>query len=171
MAPISRRRAGSAGGNTWPGRARSSARVWGSTAAKMVCARSYDEIPVVTPLPRASIETVNAVPRFRGVVGHHWSQFQLVKPLAGHGETDQTPCVGSHKIDHSGVIISAAIMRSPSFSRSSSSAMTIIRPDRSSLSDFSIAANSTAWATGQRSSPPDTRATSDETSRSTALGC
>src|ERR1700751_241424 len=36
----------------------------------------------------------------RGIVGHHWSQFQLVKPLAAHCETDQTPRVGSHKIDH-----------------------------------------------------------------------
>src|SRR3984957_19723327 len=61
-------------------------------------------------------------------------------------------------------------MRSPSFSRSSSSAITIMRPDRNSLSDFSISANFTAWATGQRSSPPDPRETSVATSRSTPLG-
>src|SRR5271154_1779963 len=35
-----------------------------------------------------------------GVVEHHWSQFQLVKPLAGHRETNQPPRVGSHEIDH-----------------------------------------------------------------------
>src|SRR6266550_6427487 len=74
------------------------------------------------------------------------------------------------KLMTSGVTISAAITRSPSFSRSSSSAMTIMRPARNSLSDFSISANFTAWATGRRSSPPDTRETSDETSRSIALG-
>src|SRR6266481_1317335 len=106
----------------------------------------------------------------RGVVEHHWSQFQLVKPLAGHCEAHQTPREGSHKIDH---------FRSDHLCRDHEVTfiltmliigMTIMRPDRNSLSDFSISANFTAWATGQRSSPPDTRETSDETSRSTALG-
>ena len=37
--------------------------------------------------------------KVRGVVEDHWSQLQLVKPLAGQCETNQTPGVGSHKID------------------------------------------------------------------------
>src|SRR3984893_10883837 len=136
----------------------------------MVCARSYDEIPVVTPLPRASIETVNAVPRFAvlwSTMGpnSNWSSrspviARQIKPRAWV----------AIKLITSGVTISAAITRSPSFSRSSSSAMTIMRPDRNSLSEFSISVNFVAWATRQRSSPPDTREISDETSRSTALG-
>ena len=48
-------------GKTWPGRCRSSGRVAGSTAVRMVAARSAAEMPVVT-LPRASMETVKAVP-------------------------------------------------------------------------------------------------------------
>src|SRR6202035_5969550 len=38
--------------------------------------------------------------KVRGVLEPHWSQFQLVKPLTGHCETNQTSRVGSHKIDH-----------------------------------------------------------------------
>ena len=49
-------------GNMWPGRARSCGRVFGSMATRTVSARSAAEMPVVTR-PRASIETVNAVPK------------------------------------------------------------------------------------------------------------
>ena len=48
-------------GNTCPGRARSSGRASSRTAVRMVCARSFALMPVVTP-SRASIETVKAVP-------------------------------------------------------------------------------------------------------------
>ena len=47
-------------GKTCPGWIRSSARALGSTATRIVWARSAAEIPVETPL-RASIETVKAV--------------------------------------------------------------------------------------------------------------
>ena len=46
---------------TWPGRSRSDGRVFASMATRTVSARSCAEIPVVTR-PRASIDTVNAVP-------------------------------------------------------------------------------------------------------------
>ncbi len=50
-------------GNMWPGRSRSDGRVFGSIAVRTVAARSAAEMPVVVR-PRASIETVNAVPKF-----------------------------------------------------------------------------------------------------------
>ena len=49
-------------GNMWPGRFRSEGRVAGSIAVSTVAARSAAEMPVVVR-PRASIETVNAVPK------------------------------------------------------------------------------------------------------------
>src|SRR5262249_9140895 len=48
-------------GKTCPGRARSSGQQFLSMAILIVCARSLAEIPVVTPCPLASIETVKAV--------------------------------------------------------------------------------------------------------------
>ena len=50
-------------GNMWPGRFRSEGFVAGSIAVSTVAARSAAEMPVVVR-PRASIETVNAVPKF-----------------------------------------------------------------------------------------------------------
>ena len=48
-------------GKTCPGRARSAGRVAGSIATWMVRARSYAEMPVLTP-SRASMASQNAVP-------------------------------------------------------------------------------------------------------------
>jgi len=45
-------------------------------------------MPLVTPLPLTSIDTVKAVPNcdvLRGVIG----KFQLIHPFAGHSQTDQ----------------------------------------------------------------------------------
>jgi hypothetical protein len=49
-------------GNMWPGRFRSDGFVVGSIAVNTVAARSAAEMPVVVR-PRASIDTVNAVPK------------------------------------------------------------------------------------------------------------
>src|SRR5450756_49286 len=116
-------------GNTCPGRARSDGRVAGSIAVLMVCERSYAEIPVVTP-SRASIASQNAVPYcdvFSLVMGpmRRWSSRSSVMAR----QTSPRPCLAM-KLIASGVTFSAASVRSPSFSRSSSSITTIIRPAR-----------------------------------------
>ena len=100
-------------------------------ATWMVCARSWAEIPVDTP-SRASMETVNAVPSgvsFRSVMGRSPSSSQR----SGERQRQMSPraCVAMKLID-SGVTNCAAIVRSPSFSRSASSTTTTNLPDRMS---------------------------------------
>src|SRR6266849_9057647 len=116
-------------GNMWPGLARSNGRVFGSIATLMVCARSCAEIPVVMP-SRASIASQKAVPYcevFSLVMGpmRRWSRRSSVMAR----QTRPRPC-RAMKLIASGVTLSAASVRSPSFSRSSSSITTIIRPAR-----------------------------------------
>src|ERR1700687_3264259 len=116
-------------GNTCPGRAKSDGRVAGSMAVRMVYERSYAEIPVVTP-SRASIASQKAVPYcdvFSLVMGpmRRWSSRSSVIAR----QTRPRPCLAM-KLIASGVTFSAASVRSPSFSRSSSSMTTIIRPAR-----------------------------------------
>src|SRR5271157_2529460 len=118
-------------GKTCPGRARSDGRDAGSIAVLMVCERSYAEIPVVTP-SRASIASQKAVPYcdvFSLVMGpmRKWSSRSSVMAR----QTRPRPCLAM-KLIASGVTFSAARVRSPSFSRSSSSITTIIRPARTS---------------------------------------
>ncbi len=64
----------------------------------MVAARSAAEMPVVV-LPRASIETVKAVPNGRGVVAHHRRQVELVAALLGERQADQPAAEAGHEID------------------------------------------------------------------------
>src|SRR5918993_3575496 len=126
-------------GKTWPGRARSCGRVLGSTAVRMVVARSAAEMPVVTPL-RASTETVKAVPRKEVlsatcIVRCSSSQRSSVSGM----QMRPRACVVM-KLMISGVIFSAAQARSPSFSRSSSSTMIISRPSLMSRAASSMEA-------------------------------
>src|SRR6266481_5531385 len=79
-------------GKMWPGLARSSGRVLGSIAARIVWERSYAEIPVLTPRRFASIETVKAVPP-REVF------LEAIRSLTSNGEADQPPCMSGHKVD------------------------------------------------------------------------
>ena len=116
-------------GKTCPGRARSAGRVAGSIATLMVRARSYAEIPVVTP-SRASMASQNAVPYcevFCAVMGpiRRCSSRSSVNAR----QTRPRPYFAM-KLMVSGVTFSAARVRSPSFSRSSSSTTTIMRPAR-----------------------------------------
>src|ERR1035437_7476879 len=116
-------------GNMCPGRARSLARQAGSTVCRMVRVRSAAEIPVVTP-SRASIDSQNAVPNMEVLVGL----------ISGRRRESQRSGVSARQISPrprtamklmiSGVTFSAAIVRSPSFSRSSSSTTTTMRPAR-----------------------------------------
>ena len=88
-------------GKTWPGRSRSSGRVAGSTAVRTVAARSAAEMPVVT-LPRASIETVKAVPNGEVLRAHHQRQVELVAALLGQRQADQAAAVAGHEVDRLG---------------------------------------------------------------------
>src|SRR5437764_6259826 len=105
----------------WPGRRKSSAWVSWSASAITVCARSSAETPVVVPC-RASTETVNAG-RFDSVfcstICGSWS-WSSRSPVIGW---QMIPLVWRiMKASFSGVAFSAAMIRSPSFSRFSSSA-------------------------------------------------
>src|SRR5262245_644530 len=109
----------------------------------MVWARSNAEIPVDT-LRRASIETQKAVPYGDVLL---WSD--TINGM--FNSSNRWPVIGRQirprpwvamKLTASGVTFSAAIIRSPSFSRSSSSTMLTMRPSFSSVMASSIVTNS-----------------------------
>ena len=108
--------------------------------AWIVRARSAAEMPVVTPW-RASTETVNAVRRlsvFAATIRGIWSSSRR-SPTTG---MQITPLVcRTMKAIASGVTRSAAMIRSPSFSRSASSTTITIRPCRISSIASGIEAN------------------------------
>ena len=118
-------------GKTWPGWTRSSGCECGSIATWIVRARSAAEMPVVTP-SRASTETVKAVwngASFLAAIRLRPSSWQRSSVSAR--QIRPRPCVAM-KLIASGVANCAAIVRSPSFSRFSSSQTTTIRPRRMS---------------------------------------
>ncbi|NWG40006.1 MAG: hypothetical protein HXY27_08615 [Hydrogenophilaceae bacterium] len=97
------------------------------TAALIVTARSCVEMPVVTP-SAASIETVKAVPcgvwlSITICFSPSWRQRVSVSVR----QIRPRPYLAM-KLMASGVTCSAAMTRSPSFSRSSSSTSTTMRP-------------------------------------------
>src|SRR5438477_11791036 len=114
-------------GKMWPGFTRSCALVRGSASTRIVRARSAALIPVVTP-SRASTLTVNAVP----------SRASLRATICGSASSSRRAVVIGTQITPlaylrmnatcSGSQSSAAIVRSPSFSRSSSSTTMTMRP-------------------------------------------
>src|SRR5918997_2961387 len=115
-------------GKMWPGITRSSGPVDSSTATLQVCARSAAEMPVETP-SLASMDTVKAVPMREelwviicGISRRSRSSSAMGRQISPF------PCVAI-KLMSSGVTSSAAIVRSPSFSRSSSSQTMTILPD------------------------------------------
>src|SRR5262245_2635936 len=104
----------------WPGRARSSALVAGSSSARTVAQRSEAEMPVLVPW-RASTDTVNAV-RCDSVLSATMSGRRSSSRRGPSTGMQITPLVWRiMNAIASGVIFSAAMMRSPSFSRSASS--------------------------------------------------
>ena len=118
-------------GKTWPGVAMSWAPERGSMATATVRARSWAEMPVVTP-SRASIETVKAV---------SW-RLEFAAAISGRPRASRRspgsarqirprPWVAM-KLIAVGVHICAGTTRSPSFSRSSWSTRMNIRPLRAS---------------------------------------
>ena len=113
----------------------------GSTATCIVCAWSCTLMPVVTP-SRASIVTVNGVSwgvSFLAVISSRPSSSQR---SAVSARQIQPPAWRVMKLIASGVTNWAAITRSPSFSRSSSSTTTTIWPAAMSSRASSMVANS-----------------------------
>ncbi len=124
-----RRRPGSAAGRCGPAAGRSSGWVLGLISAAIVAARSAAEIPVVVP-SAASTDTVNAV-RCDSVLLATISGSSSSSARSAVIGAQMTPEVWARKkAIFSGVAASAAMMRSPSFSRSASSTTTTIPPRR-----------------------------------------
>src|SRR5438093_3358768 len=118
-------------GNTWPGWTMSAGVALEEAATLMVCARSAAEMPVVTP-EAASMDTVKLVPcteRLRATIGKRFRRSACASVIGM--QTRPRPNFAM-KLTFSAVTNSAAKMRSPSFSRSSSSTSTAMRPDFSS---------------------------------------
>ena len=88
-------------GKTWPGVAMSVAPERGSMATATVRARSWAEMPVVTP-SRASIDTVKAVSWREELACAISGSPSGVEPLAGHREADEAAAVGGHEVDGDG---------------------------------------------------------------------
>src|SRR5439155_8225569 len=111
-----------------------------SASTRIVRARSAALMPVVVP-SRASTDTVNAVPRrasFRSTICGNCILSRRSLVIG----TQMTPLAYLRmKATASGVTVSAAIVRSPSFSRSSSSTTMTIRPRRISSTASSIVVN------------------------------
>ena len=118
-------------GKMCPGRAKSEAAEASSASPRMVAARSADDTPVVVPT-RRSTDTVNAVRCWSLLTGTICGRSSRASCCSSIG-TQMMPLVWRiMNATASGVAYSAAMMRSPSFSRSSSSTMTTMRPARSS---------------------------------------
>src|SRR5439155_15590980 len=124
----------------WPGRLKSSGPVARSIKALMVAARSAAEMPVVVPV-LASTETVKAV-RWLSVLSATISGMRSSSRRAPTTGRQITPLVWrTMKAIPSGVIFSAAMIRSPSFSRSASSTTTTNSPRAMAATASSIGAN------------------------------
>src|SRR5580704_16522387 len=120
-------------GKIWPGVMTSSGRASGLAATRIVWARSAALIPVLTPW-RASMLTVKAVPRAGprrpgdSIIG---SLRRSICSSVSATQMRPRPCVAM-KLMASGVTNCPTIVRSPSFSRSSSSTRMTILPARMS---------------------------------------
>ena len=124
-------------GKMCPGRAKSAAARPASARARMVAARSAEETPVVVPA-RRSTDTVKAVRCDSLLTGTICGSSSRASRSSSIG-TQMMPLVWRiMNATASGVARSAAMMRSPSFSRSSSSMTTTMRPARSSTSSSSM---------------------------------
>src|SRR6516225_1924737 len=120
-------------GKMCPGRAKSAALEVGLASPRMVAARSAEDTPVVVPA-RRSTDTVKAVRCDSLLTGTICGSSSRASPASSIG-TQMMPLVCRiMKATASAVACSAAMMRSPSFSRSSSSTTITMRPARSSAS-------------------------------------
>ena len=85
-------------GKTWPGWTRSCGVEPGSIATWIVWARSWAEMPVVTP-SLASTATVNAVCSGSLVLGRHQVEAERVAAFGGQRQADQAAALFRHEID------------------------------------------------------------------------
>ncbi len=128
-------------GKICPGLPNAAGCVCGSTNACMVLALSCAEIPVVVPCPIRSTETVKAVSCkevLEVTIGSSSSCLQRSSVSATQISPRPSLLI---KLMTSGVVCCAAIIKSPSFSRSSSSTTITILPLRISSIAFSILSN------------------------------
>ncbi|SVJ71125.1 Uncharacterised protein [Klebsiella pneumoniae] len=124
-------------GKMWPGLTMSAATAFFAAAACTVRARSAAEMPVVTP-SAASMETVNLVPKpepLRCTISGRPRRSQRSRVIGM--QTRPRACL-TMKLMSSVRTHSAAMIRSPSFSRSSSSIRMTILPWRMSSISSSI---------------------------------
>ena len=136
-------------GNMWPGTTMSRGPESGSIATWIVWARSWAEMPVLTP-PAASIVTVKAVcsgASFLAAIRFRPSRSQRSAVSARQISPRASLAM---KLTASGVANCAAITRSPSFSRSSPSQTTTMRPRRISSIASSIVAKGLSPARSPR---------------------
>ena len=114
-------------GKIWPGLAISLGVVSSATAVRMVVALSAAEIPVVTPF-LASMDTVNPVPYCEVLLSTIIGKSKRSAILESRERQISPLPYLAMKFMASGVTASAAMVRSPSFSRSSSSTRITILP-------------------------------------------
>mmetsp|Transcript_3534 Transcript_3534/g.9504 ORF Transcript_3534/g.9504 Transcript_3534/m.9504 type:complete len:280 (-) Transcript_3534:385-1224(-) len=129
-------------GRMCPGLAKSSGMLLGFASARVVAARSDAEIPVVVPCRRSTV-VVNAVDMDSSFsCDATMSGSRSLSHSSGHIATHASPLVLLTRNAICSVVhSSAAMMRSPSFSRSSSSSTTTNRPSAISAMHSSMASN------------------------------
>ena len=137
-------------GKMCPGCRRSSGRAFGFTAVMTVCARSCAEMPVVTP-SAASMDNVKLVRCSRCVSltmsgRRSWRQRSAVSVRQMRPRPKR-----AMKLTSSARTFCAAMMRSPSFSRSSSSMITTMRPAAMSVRISSMLFSGFIWGPLSRS--------------------
>lgn len=124
-------------GLMWPGRPNVFGVDAGSARARMVAARSCADTPVEHP-SSLSMVTVNGVPSTE-VFSCTWCwRSSSLQRLRVMGAQSTPRAFLSMKLTFSGVMVSAAVMRSPSFSRSSSSTTITNLPSLKSFRASSI---------------------------------
>ena len=114
-------------GNTWPGRTKSLAPMLPLASARTVFERCSAEMPVVRPC-LTSTETVKAVPSGASLIATIGARCSLRASSAVNGAQTMPLVWRMMKAIFSGVQNWPATIRSPSFSRSSSSVTTTISP-------------------------------------------
>src|SRR6185295_10517867 len=127
-------------GTTCPGRARSDGRVPAAASRRMVYARSAAEMPVATP-SRASTATAYAVPRRSWLVWYIGGSSSRSACSSVIGTQTYPDVCRTMNAISSAVACSAAKIRSPSFSRSSSSTTITGRPAAMSATARSMSSN------------------------------
>ena len=121
----------------WPGRPKVCGVDSGSARARIVAARSAADTPVEHPSSLSTV-TVNGVPSI-DVLSCTWcGKSSSSQRLSVTGAQSTPRAFLSMKFTFSGVIFSAAMMRSPSFSRSSSSTTITNLPSLKSSSAASM---------------------------------